>query len=59
MRRDTAQSRWGQGRVRDFVELLRDAMQSTGNTLRLCLLLLVCGAVMFGVIHLAPFIRFA
>jgi hypothetical protein len=46
--------------VRDFVDLLREAMQSTSKTLRLCLLLLFCGAAVFGVIQLVelvPFVR--
>lgn len=48
--------------MRYFVNLLRDAMQSTSNTLRLCVLLVACGAVMFGIIELlrvVPFARFA
>lgn len=46
--------------MRDFVDLLREAMQSTSKTLRLCLLLLFCGAAAFGVIQLGqlvPFLR--
>lgn len=62
-RSTTARStRTGHGRVRYFVNLLRDAMQSTSNTLRLCVLLVACGAVMFGIIELlrvVPFARFA
>jgi hypothetical protein len=46
--------------MRDFVDLLREAMQSTSKTLRLCLLLLMCSAAAFGLmqlVQLVPFVR--
>lgn len=52
LRRDPIESDRGHHRVKSFFELLGKAMQSTGMTLRLCLLMVVASAAAYAISQL-------